>query len=106
MPYLEFNEFFRKIHGTHVFAPHEMQWSLDQFMDRMIETRDEADNRVEKMMDTRYSEFNKLIRRIEETNEQEEVAKKTQSIKEKFSGLPSDANEENANETNDKNRIF
>ena len=41
MPYLEFTEYFPKVHGEHVFKPHEMQWSLDQFMDRMLETRDE-----------------------------------------------------------------
>ena len=41
MPYLEFTEYFPKVHGEHVFNPHEMQWSLDQFMERMLETRDE-----------------------------------------------------------------
>ena len=54
IPYLEFNQYFSKINGVHVFKPHEMQWSLDQFMDRMIDTRDEANDRIEKVIDQRY----------------------------------------------------
>ena len=56
-----------------MFQPHEMQWSLDQFLERMVDTRDEADNRVEKLMDKRYDQFNQFMKRVEDLAEQEEV---------------------------------
>ena len=90
IPYLEFNQYFSKINGVHVFKPHEMQWSLDQFMDRMIDTRDEANDRVEKIMDQRYEDYSKLVNRIEEMSAQAEDEKKTQTIKDKFSSLASE----------------
>ena len=58
MPYLEFNGYFPKQHGQHLFQPHEMQWSLDQFLERMNETREEADRRTEAALDDGYARFN------------------------------------------------
>ena len=51
LPYLEFNGYFPKQHGQHLFQPHEMQWSLDQFLERMNDTREEADRRTESALD-------------------------------------------------------
>ena len=87
MPYLEFTEYFPKVHGEHVFKPHEMQWSLDQFMERMLETRDEQNARIEKIMDSRYEQYTKFAKRVEEMSMRAEDEKKTQSIKDKLSGL-------------------
>jgi hypothetical protein len=41
MPYLEFNKVYGPQHGIHVYKPHEMQWSLDQFYEKMLDTHDE-----------------------------------------------------------------
>ena len=55
MPYLEFNQYFKTLNeGTNVFAPHEMQWSMDQFMERMIDEHDEEEGRLEKRMEDKY----------------------------------------------------
>ena len=102
-PYLEFNGYYKKQHGIHVFKPHEMQWSLDQFLERMVKTRDEADERVEKLMDTRYEEVNELFKRIEEYGEQEAANMNTESLKEQLRELSVKAAEENSE---GKNKIF
>ena len=94
IPYLEFNQYFNKINGVHVFKPHEMQWSLDQFMERMLDTRDESNNRIEKIMDQRYEQYSKVVNRVEEMSAQEENEKKTQTIKDTFSNLASDKEQE------------
>ena len=77
IPYLEFNQYFNKLNGMHIFKPHEMQWSLDQFMERMLDTRDEANNRIEKMIDQRYEQYTKFAKRVEEMSAQAEEDKKT-----------------------------
>ena len=50
---------------------------MDQFLERMVEIRDESDSRIEKLMDKRYEEFNKFIRTLEEKAEKEEAEQKT-----------------------------
>lgn len=32
MPFLEFNGHFKPLHVQHLFQPHEMQWSAEEFM--------------------------------------------------------------------------
>ena len=54
MPYLEFNQMFKPIHGQHVMKPHEMSWSLDQYLERQMDIKDETDRRIETMMDERF----------------------------------------------------
>ncbi len=42
-----------------------MQWSLDQFLERLPETREEADRRNEKALDLAYDKYNKFIKKVE-----------------------------------------
>ncbi len=65
IPHLEFNQYFDRLNGNTVFKPHEMQWSLDQFMERMIDTKEQADARVEKILDERYEQANNVLKRVE-----------------------------------------
>ncbi len=51
-----------------------MQWSLDQFMERMNDTREEADRRTETQMDQRFNDVNQFIKRVEEAAGKKEAA--------------------------------
>ena len=69
MPYLEFNQYFKNIHGQTVLPPHEMSWSLDQFMHRMVDIKDQMDAKVESIMDQRYAEVSKAFKTLEDLAE-------------------------------------
>ena len=49
-----------------MFLPHEMQWSLDEYLAKELDTIDEADRRVEKAIDDFGEKFAKIEKRIEE----------------------------------------
>ena len=108
MPYLEFNGYFHKQHGDHVFQPHEMQWSLDQFLERMDASRDEADRRTEAAIDKKYSEFTQYIRRAEEGISKKEAAEKAEKLRQRFGEIAKEAGDpdEDAEKFNGKNKIF
>ena len=108
LPYLEFNGFFNKQHGQHIFQPHEMQWSLDQFLERMNDTREEADRRTEAALDQKYGEFNQFLRRLEETSNKMEAAQKAEKLRQRFGEIAKEAGDidEEAEKYNDKNKIF
>ena len=108
MPYLEFNGYFHKQHGDHLFQPHEMQWSLDQFLERMDATRDEADRRTEAAIDKGYGEFNQFARRLEDSSSKKEAAEKAEKLRQRFGEIAKEAGDadEDAEKFNEKNRIF
>ena len=98
IPHLEFEGYFDRLHGVHVFKPHEMQWSLDQFMERMIDTKEEADRRVEKIINSRYEETSTFFKRAEAYKDSKQEAEQTEAIKQQLKALSS--------EPEDKNKIF
>ncbi len=90
-PYLEFNGYFSKQHGQHLFQPHEMQWSLDQFLERMNETREEADRRTEAVMDREQAELNKFVKRLEDASQKAETAQKAEKLRQRFGEIAKEA---------------
>ena len=46
MPYLEFKSVFNNIHIQSLFQPHEMQWSIEEYMKKGEATSDEGDRRL------------------------------------------------------------
>ena len=53
MGYLEFNKVFKNIHGTSIFRPHEMQWSILDYRRKILETHDEEERRCEEIIEER-----------------------------------------------------
>ena len=98
IPHLEFEGYFERLHGVHVFKPHEMQWSLDQFIDRMIDTKEEADRRVEKIISKRYEETSTFFKRAEAFKDSKQEEEQTEALKQQLKALSSEAE--------DKNKIF
>lgn len=43
-----------------------MQWSLDQFLEKMLSHKEEGDARVEKIMDKKYDNYLKYEKYAEE----------------------------------------
>ena len=106
MPYLEFNQYFAKQHGINVFKPHEMQWSLDQFLERMVDTRDEAESRVERMMDRSYENVSRFINKVEEMADSEKQNEKTESLKQQLRELNQGLQENEESAQSEKTKIF
>ena len=44
----------------HVFQPHEMQWSLDSYLNKMVDMHEEGDRRIEAKIDQRFEKFSKF----------------------------------------------
>ena len=105
-PHLEFDQYFERLQGVHLFKPHEMQWSLDQFLERMIDTKEEADSRIENMMESRYDEINKFIKRADEINDEEELNKKDEALRQQLKDLNFNTDIELETSAKDKTRIF
>ncbi|TNV75706.1 hypothetical protein FGO68_gene17696 [Halteria grandinella] len=91
MPHLEFTQYFKNQHGLHIFKPHEMQWSLDQFLERMVDTRDENDARIEKRLNQSYEQASRVLKRIEEMSDQTQADEKTESLKQTLKELAGNA---------------
>ena len=85
-----------------------MQWSLDQFLERMNDTREEADRRTEAALDQKYGEFNQFLKRLEETTNKMEAAQKAEKLRQRFGEIAKEAGDidEDAEKYNDKNKIF
>ena len=85
-----------------------MQWSLDQFLERMNDTREEADRRTESALDKKYADFNQLLRRIEDQSSKMEAAEKAEKLRKKFGEIAKEAGDidEDAERFNEKNKIF
>ena len=84
-----------------------MQWSLDQFLERMNDTREEADRRTEAIIDKRYNDFNGFVKKIEEQSDKQDAEEKAERIRARFGEIAKEAADEDQQEkTNDKNKIF
>ena len=84
-----------------------MQWSLDQFLERMNETREEADRRTEAIIDKRYNDFNGFVKKIEEQSDKQEAEEKAEKIRARFGEIAKEAADEDQPEKlNEKNKIF
>eukprot|EP00347_Sterkiella_histriomuscorum_P005107 403357865 len=65
--YLEFNQYFNNINGTHLFKPHEMQWSLKNYSDKEMAMYDEGERRIEESITKGYhkcAEFEKRVHQV------------------------------------------
>ena len=82
MPYLEFNSVFKNIHIQSLFQPHEMQWSIEEYMKKGEATSDEGDRRL------------KVI-----------VAQRTKALKDAFNLINQDGTAESKVESNELAKI-
>ncbi len=61
-----------------------MQWSLDDFLAKQLDQKDESERRIEELIDEKADEIKKLYSKIEEMAETDEANTKTQNLKKSF----------------------
>ena len=59
LPFLEFNQVFKPVHIVSLFKPHEMQWSIEEYMKQGHAVCEEQDRRILKLLSERTAEVQK-----------------------------------------------
>ena len=52
---------FKSIHGKPIFEPHEMKWTINDFMDNAIDVVSKEDSRLRKRIDKSFNDKMQLI---------------------------------------------
>ncbi|CDW88548.1 UNKNOWN [Stylonychia lemnae] len=114
MGYLEFNKFFKNIHGQSIFLPHEMQWSTVDYKRKLIPQHEESERRIESMIDQKAQAYSKFEDNVEKAYDEYVEQQKAQNIEKQISDveskIPKPSNNENINEDDEeqtpKTKIF